>query len=56
MTVGGESALRFDIPGMRLHLFGTLLWIDEFHLVLAGTLFLLLLGIGVTFREEAGFP
>ena len=48
VTIGGESAFRFDIPGMRLHLFGSVLWIDEFHIVLAGTLFLLLLGIGVT--------
>lgn len=48
VTIGGESAFRFDIPGMRLYLFGSVLWIDEFYLVLAGTLFLLLLGIGVT--------
>lgn len=48
LRVGGESALRFDIPGMRLFLFGSVLWIDEFHLVVAGILFLLLLGIGVT--------
>lgn len=48
VTIGGESALRFDIPGMRLHLFGTVLWIDEFHLVLAGTLFLMLMGVGAT--------
>lgn len=48
LRVGGESALRFDIAGMRLFLFGAVVWIDEFHIVLAGTLFLLLLGIGVT--------
>lgn len=48
VTIGGESAFRFDIPGMRLHLFGSVLWIEEFHLVLAGALFLLLLGIGGT--------
>ncbi|HEY5764781.1 MAG TPA: 4Fe-4S dicluster domain-containing protein [Candidatus Deferrimicrobiaceae bacterium] len=48
VTIGGESAFRFDIPGMRLYLFGSVLWIDEFYLVLAGTLFLLLLGIGIT--------
>jgi len=48
VTIGGESAFRFDIPGMRLYLFGSVLWIEEFSLVLAGTLFLLLLGIGVT--------
>jgi len=48
VTIGGESAFRFDIPGMRLHFFGSVLWIDEFQLVLAGTLFLLVLGIGCT--------
>ncbi len=48
LTIGGESAFRFDIPGMRLLLFGSVLWIDEFHIVLAGALFLLVLGIGGT--------
>ena len=42
LRVGGESALRFDIPGLKLHIFGAVLWIDQFPLVLLGTLFALL--------------
>ncbi len=45
---GGESALRFDVPTLRLHFFGTALWMDEFFLVLAGTLFLALLFLWAT--------
>lgn len=48
LRVGGESALRFDISGLKLHAFGTVLWIDQFHLVLLGTVFALFLGAGVT--------
>jgi polyferredoxin len=48
LRIGGESAFRFDIPSLRLHFFGTVLWIDEFYLVLLGTLFLLVLGLAVT--------
>ena len=44
----GESALRFDIPSLRLHFFGSVLWIDEFYLVLLGLLFLAVLGLAVT--------
>jgi polyferredoxin len=48
LRIRGESALRFDIPSLRLHFFGTILWIDEFYLFLLGVLFLLLLGLAVT--------
>ncbi len=48
LRVGGESALRFDISGLKLHFFGTVLWIDQFPLVLLGTLFALLFGAGAT--------
>lgn len=48
LRVGGESAFRFDIPSLRLHFFGHVLWIDEFHLFLLGLLFLLVLTIAVT--------
>jgi polyferredoxin len=48
LTVNGESALRFDIPGMKLLFFGTVLWIGEFHLVLLGMLAILLLSLAVT--------
>lgn len=48
VRVGGESALRFDVPTLRLHFFGTALWMDELFLVLAGTLFLALLFLWAT--------
>src|SRR5512139_2221588 len=48
LRVRGESAYRFDIPSLRLHFFGHVLWIDEFHLFLLGLLFLLVLTIAVT--------
>jgi polyferredoxin len=48
LTVGGESALRFDIPGMKLLFFGKVVPIGEFHLVLLGTLAFLLLTLAVT--------
>src|SRR5512139_490610 len=48
LRVRGESAYRFDIPSLRLHFFGHVLWIDEFHLFLLGILFLAILAIAVT--------
>ncbi len=48
LKMGGESVLRFDIPGLKLHLFGAVLWIDQFPLVLLGTVFLLLFAVGAT--------
>ncbi len=48
LRIRGESAIRFDIPNLRLHLFGTVLWIDDFYLFLLGVLFLLILGLAVT--------
>lgn len=48
IQVGGESALRFDIPGLKLHLFGEVLWIDQFPLVLFGAAFVLLFAVGAT--------
>ncbi len=48
LRIGGESALRFDIPGMKLYAFGGVLWISEFHIVLAATLLLLGLILAVT--------
>lgn len=38
VTVGGESALRFDVPTLRLHFFGAAVWMDELFVVLAATL------------------
>src|SRR5512134_3861428 len=48
LEVGGENVLRFDIPGLKLHFFGTVLWIGEFHLVLLGSLAILLLSLAIT--------
>jgi len=48
LRIGGDSAFRFDIPTMRLLFFGSVLWIDQFHLVLLLVLFLLLLAVGTT--------
>ena len=38
VRVGGESALRFDVPSLTLHAFGARVLIDELFLVLAATL------------------
>lgn len=48
VRVGGESALRFDIPTLRLHFFGATLWMDEFFLVLLLVLFTTALFIWIT--------
>jgi cytochrome c oxidase accessory protein FixG len=40
VRVGGESALRLDVPAGRLHAFGASYAIDEAFVVLAATLFL----------------
>jgi cytochrome c oxidase accessory protein FixG len=37
-TIRGQSALRFDVPTLRLHLLGTTLWMDEFFVLLLGIL------------------
>lgn len=42
VTINGESALRFDIATLKLHIFGSVLWMREFYLILAATLFFLL--------------
>ncbi len=48
VRIGGESALRFDIPTLRLHLFGTILWMDEFFIVLIAVFFVTFLVIFIT--------
>jgi len=48
LRIGGESALRFDVPTLRLHFFGAAVWMDEFFVVLAGSLFLAFLFLAVT--------
>ncbi len=44
----GESALRFDIPSLKLHFFGATLWMDEFFIVLAALIFMTFLIVLVT--------
>ncbi|MFO0754399.1 MAG: 4Fe-4S dicluster domain-containing protein [Thermodesulfovibrionales bacterium] len=48
LKIHGESALRFDVPTLRLHVFGCTLWMQEFFLVLIALLFLTLLALFVT--------
>ncbi|NTW51154.1 MAG: 4Fe-4S binding protein [Chlorobiaceae bacterium] len=43
LRINGQSAFRFDIPELNLYFFGTVIRIDEFYLILAAILFLLLL-------------
>lgn len=48
LRVGGESALRLDIPAGKLHAFGASFAVDEAFVVLAATLFLTALFLLVT--------
>src|SRR5512138_2266293 len=48
LRVGGESALRLDVPSGRLFAFGAALAVDEAFVVLAATLFLTALFLLVT--------
>jgi cytochrome c oxidase accessory protein FixG len=43
LKIRGESALRFDIPSLRLHVFGCTIWMQEFFIVLVATIFFTLL-------------
>ncbi len=48
LRVQGESALRFDIPDLQLHLFGLSLWMEEFFIVLVGIIFITFLFVLIT--------
>ncbi|ACF44285.1 4Fe-4S dicluster domain-containing protein [Pelodictyon phaeoclathratiforme] len=48
LTLNGQSAFRFDIPTLKLYFFGSAIWISEFYLILAVTLFFILLIAFVT--------
>jgi cytochrome c oxidase accessory protein FixG len=48
LTINGESALRFDIPSLRLHVFGISLWMDEFFLLLIALIFVTFFTVLVT--------
>ncbi len=44
LRIGGESALRFDVPSLRLFFFGSVIWIGEAYFFL---LVLLLFSVGI---------
>ncbi|MBI4825197.1 MAG: 4Fe-4S binding protein [Nitrospirae bacterium] len=48
LKINGESALRFDIPTLRLHFFGASIWMEEFFIMLIGIIFLSFLLIFLT--------
>jgi len=48
VTIKGQSALRFDVPTLRLYFFGASIAIDEFYLLLMALLFLVFLFIAIT--------
>jgi len=48
LKIGGQSALRFDVATLRLHFFGTTLWMQEFFFVLLATVFLVALFLFLT--------
>jgi cytochrome c oxidase accessory protein FixG len=48
LRINGESAFRFDIPSLRLHFFGAVIWMEDFFIVLVATICVLLLVILIT--------
>jgi polyferredoxin len=48
LKIGDESVLRFDLVNLRLYFFGTVIWINEFYLVLLAVIFLLFFIIAFT--------
>jgi cytochrome c oxidase accessory protein FixG len=48
VRVKGESALRFDLVNLKLHFFGTVLWIRDLYLILLASIFILILFAVVT--------
>jgi len=48
IKINGKSALRFDIPSLELHFFGSSLWMEDFFIVLIATIFLSFLIILIT--------
>jgi polyferredoxin len=48
LRIRGRSAVRFDLSTLSLHFFGAVVPIDEFYLVLLGTIFLVALTLWVT--------
>jgi len=48
LQIRGQSALRFDVPSLQLHFFGTTIWMEEFFIVLVGIIFLTFLIVLLT--------
>jgi len=48
VAIKGESVLRFDLPSLRLHVFGASIWMQEFFLVLIAIIALTILFLFVT--------
>lgn len=48
LVINGQSALRFDIPQLKLYFFGSVIWIKELYLILFAVLFFLLFIISIT--------
>ncbi len=48
LKINGESALRFDVPTLRLHFFGASIWMEEFFIVLIAIIFLTFLAVFIT--------
>ena len=48
VRVNGESALRFDVPTLRLLFFGTAVWMEDFFIILIAVLALTFLTLFIT--------
>lgn len=48
LVINGQSALRFDVPELKLYFFGSVIWVKELYLILFAILFFLLFIISVT--------
>jgi len=48
LRINGESALRFDVPSLRLLFFGTAIWMQDFFIVLIAVIFLTFLVLFTT--------
>jgi len=42
LSINSQSAFRFDIPTLKLYVFGSVIWIREFYLIVGVVLFFLL--------------
>ncbi len=48
VRINGQSALRFDIAELKLYFFGSVIWMNEFYLILLAILFFMLFITAVT--------